>query len=67
MLFFVVAPNTIHKMKGYDREMTLLKDLNTCKQSEKQDSFTEKKLQSPTSFTVEKVCTLKSYPTLIRN
>ena len=47
---------TIHEIKGYDVEFTLAKELDSRRQSEKHDSFTEKKLQNQTSFMVEKVC-----------
>ena len=48
-------------------EIMLAKELDSCRRSEKHDSFTEKKLQNPTSFTVEKVCALKFCPILMKN
>ena len=54
-------------MKGYDVMFVLAKELDICRQSDKQDSFTEKKLQNQTSFMAEKVCTLKFCPILMKN
>ena len=54
-------------MKGYDVGFMLEKELDSCRQSEKHDSFTEKKLQHQTSFTVEKVCTPKFCLILMKN
>ena len=45
----------------------LSKELDICRQSGKYDSFTEKKLQNQTSFTVEKVCTLKFCPIFMKS